>query len=178
MPTGNVRLLSHSPEHLLALRDNPALYQTQFGIAVAAGLSEFLGGPEVSESFQARLRDATAADPWRDGFGVLLPGENRLIGLASFNGPTDAAGEVEMSYAIAPAYTGRGYATGAVRLLIDFALASGQVQTLRAHTLPAKSASAGVLEKCGFKFRGPTIHPEDGAIWVWELPLPAIGLIS
>lgn len=178
MPTGNVRLLPHSPEHLLALRDDPALYEKQFGIAVAAGLSEFLGGPEVSGSFQARLRDATAPDPWRDGFGVLHAKENRLIGLASFNGPPDAAGEVEISYAIASAYTGRGCATEAVRLLIEFAAASGKARTLRAHTLPAKNASAGVLEKCGFKFRGPATHPEDGAIWVWELPLPAIGLIS
>jgi hypothetical protein len=37
--------LPHSHEHLLALRDDPALYETQFGIAVAPGLSEFLGGP-------------------------------------------------------------------------------------------------------------------------------------
>ncbi len=172
MPARNVRLLPHSPEHLLALRDDPARYETQFGIEVAAGLSEFLGGPEVSESFQARLRDATAADPWRDGFGILHLDENRLIGLASFNGPPDAAGEVEISYAIAPAYTSRGHATEAVRLLIDYATASGEVRTLRAHTLPAKNASTVVLEKCGFKFRGPADHPEDGAIWVWELPLP------
>ncbi len=172
MPAGNVRLVPHSPEHLLALRDDPARYEKQFGLAVAAGLSEFLGGPEVSESFQQRLRDATAADPWRDGFGVLQVEENRLIGLASFNGPPDAAGEVEISYAIAPAHTGRGYATAAARLLIDYAAASGAVRTLRAHTLPGGNASTAVLAKCGFKFRGAADHVEDGAIWVWELPLP------
>ncbi len=171
-PAGNVRLLPHSPEHLLALRDDPARYETQFGFAVAPGLSEFLGGPEVAESFHARLRDATAADPWRDGFGVLHVEENRLIGLASFNGPPDAAGEVEISYAIAPAYEARGYATAAARLLVEYAEASGAVRTLRAHTLPGKNASTAVLEKCGFKFRGAADHPEDGAIWVWELALP------
>ncbi len=173
MPAANVRLLPHSHEHLLALRDDPALYETQFGIAVAPGLSEFLGGPEVAESFPARLRDATAADPWQDGFGLLHVAENRLIGLASFNGPPDDAGEAEISYAIAPACTGRGYATAGARLLIQYAAASGEVRTLRAHTLPGNNASTAVLEKCGFKFRGAVNHPEDGVIWVWTLPLPA-----
>jgi hypothetical protein len=62
MQSGNVRLLAHSPDHLRALRDDPGVYETQFGVGIAEGVREFLGGPEVSESFLARLRDATAAD--------------------------------------------------------------------------------------------------------------------
>jgi hypothetical protein len=61
-------------------------------VGIVEGVREFLGGPEVSESFLARLRDATAADPWRDGFGVIHVPENCLIGLASFSGAPDAAG--------------------------------------------------------------------------------------
>jgi RimJ/RimL family protein N-acetyltransferase len=170
--------LAHTPDHLQALRDGPAVYESQFGLRVAEGLSEFLGGPEVSESFLKRLRDATVADPWRDGFGVLHLVENRLIGLASFNGPPDANGAVEISYGIAPDHAGRGYATEAARLLIDYAVASGQVRMVRAHTLPEKNASTRILEKCGFQHRGAVKHPEDGLIWLWELPAPSIGVIS
>ncbi len=68
-----------------------------------------------------------------------------MIGLASFNGPPDAEGMVEISYAIAPGYTSRGYATAAARLLIAHAPASGAVRTVRAHTAPAENASARIL---------------------------------
>jgi RimJ/RimL family protein N-acetyltransferase len=178
MPAGNVRLLAHSPGHLRALRDGPAVYESQFGLRVAEGLSEFLGGPEVSEGFLKRLRDATAADPWRDGFGVLHLAENRVIGVASFNQPPDTEGAVEISYGIAPDYAGRGYATEAAHLLIDYAAADSEVRTVRAHTLPEKNASTRVLEKCGFQHRGAINHPEDGLIWLWELPVSSIGVIS
>jgi [ribosomal protein S5]-alanine N-acetyltransferase len=178
MPSHNVRLLAHSPDLLRALRENPGAYKSQVGVEIAEGIREFLGGPEVSESFLARLREATAADPWRDGFGVIHVAQNRLIGLASFNGAPDAEGTVEISYAIAPAHTGRGYATEAARLLIAYATSSGQVRTVRAHTLPEKNASTRVLEKCGFQHRGAVNHLEDGLIWLWELPVPSIGLMS
>lgn len=174
----NVRLLAHSPDLLRALRENPGAYKSHFGLEIDEGVREFLGGPEVSESFLARLRDATAADPWKDGFGVVHVAENRLIGLASFNGAPDAVGAVEISYGIAPAYTGRGYATEAARLLIAYATSSGRVRTVCAHTLPEGNASTRILEKCGFQYRGPVNDPEDGLIWLWELPVPTIGLMS
>ena len=175
---GNVRLVAHSPDHLRALQKDPGVYETQFGIGIAEGVKEMLGGPEVSESFLARLRDATVADPWRDGFGVIHVAENRLIGLCSFNGPPDAEGAVEISYAIAPAYTGRGYATEAARLLVANATTSGQARIVRAYTLPEANASTRILEKCGFRHRGAVNHPEDGLIWLWELPVPSIDLMS
>ncbi len=178
MESKNVRLLAHSPDLLRALREDPGAYKSQFGLEIAEGVREFLGGPEVSESFLARLRDATAADPWKDGFGVIHVAQNRLIGLASFNGAPDAEGAVEISYGIAPAYTGRGYATEAARLLIAYATSSGQVRMVRAHTLPAENASTRVLKKCGFKHRGTVNHPEDGLIWLWELTLATISLMS
>jgi ribosomal-protein-alanine N-acetyltransferase len=176
--SGNIRLLVHSPGHLRTLREDPGLYEAQFGVTIADGVKEFLGGPEVSESFLARLRDLPSADLWRDGFGVIHVAENRLIGLCSFNGPPDAEGAVEISYAIAPAYTARGYATEAARLLIAHATASGEVRAVRAHTLPEENASTRVLKKCGFQQRGAVNHPEDGPVWLWELPLPSISLMS
>lgn len=79
MSSNNVRLLAHSPDLLRALREDPAAYESQAGVEIAEGIRELLSGPEVSESFLARLRDATAADPWRDGFGVIHVVHNRLI---------------------------------------------------------------------------------------------------
>ncbi len=167
-----VRLLPHSPDHLRALLKSPAEYEEKSGYPIAEGVREFLGGPEVSESFQTRVYDATAADAWRDGFGVLLPEENRVIGLASFHGPPDTEGMVEISYAIAPGYIRRGYATEAAQSLLDYAVASGEVRTVRAHTTPEENASTRILRRCGFKMEGAIEDPEDGLIWRWTLPVP------
>ena len=141
----------------------------QFGISVADGVREFLTGPEVSESFLARLHDATvSADPWRDGFGVVQLIDRRLIGFCSFVGPPDAEGAVEIGYGIAPGFEGQGYATEAARLLIEQAFASDRVRRVRAHTLPERNASTRVLEKCGFQHCGELIDPVDGPVWRWE----------
>jgi [ribosomal protein S5]-alanine N-acetyltransferase len=169
MPAANIRLVPHSLEHVRALREGADAYKRCFGVSVADGVSEFVTGSEVSEAFLERLEASTANDPWKDGFGIVDDPDGILIGLCSFSGPPDAEGTVEISYGIAPAYRGRGFATQAAQLLITRARASGRVRTLRAHTLPEHNASTRVLEKCGFTHREELIHPEDGLIWRWEL---------
>jgi RimJ/RimL family protein N-acetyltransferase len=66
-------------------------------------------------------------------------------------------------------FEGRGYATEAAAALVDFALASGQVRLVRAHTLPEVNASTRVLLKCGFRHVGTVVDPDDGPVWRWEL---------
>jgi RimJ/RimL family protein N-acetyltransferase len=76
---------------------------------------------------------------------------------------------VEIAYGIAPRYQGRGYATEAARAIVGYAVASGRVRTIQAHTLPEHNPSTRVLQKCGFTLKGQIIHPEDGPVWSWEL---------
>lgn len=169
MVSGTIELRAHTPAHLRALMEGGAVYEEQFGIKVAAGLPEFLAGPEVSEEFLARLRAAPPPDPWKDGFGVVHVAENRLIGLCSFNGPPDEEGAVEISYGIAPGYEGRGHATEAARLIIARAFADARVRMVRAHTLPQENASTHVLRKCGLTHSCELIDPVDGSVWRWEM---------
>lgn len=168
MQSERIRLLAHTPSHLRALLEGGDAYERLFGISVADGVREFLTGPEVSESFLARLREAVSADPWKDGFGVVQLMDRRLIGFCSFVAPPDAEGAVEMGYGIAPGFEGQGYATEAARLLIEQAFASGRVRRVRAHTLPERNASTRVLEKCGFQHCGELIDFVDGPVWRWE----------
>jgi RimJ/RimL family protein N-acetyltransferase len=165
----NISLLPHTPEHLKALLEGREVYERRFKVKVADGVRDFLIGPEVSAEFLARLTTAPAPDPWKDGFGVLHLAENILIGFCSFTGTPTADGTVELAYGIAPAYRGRGYATKAAQALIAYALASGLVRTIQAHTLPQRNASTRVLQKCDFTMIEEIIHPEDGVVWRWEL---------
>jgi RimJ/RimL family protein N-acetyltransferase len=91
-----------------------------------------------------------------------------VIGMASFKGPPNAEGAVEIAYAIVPGYQNRGYATEAAQGLVDYALADPRARRVIAHTLREPNASTRVLKKCGFQFAGEVIDPEDGPVWRWQ----------
>lgn len=169
VPSSSISLFPHTPEHLRALLEGVEVYERQFHVKVADGVRDFLIGPEVSAEFLARLNSSPDPDPWKDGFGVLQASENVIIGFCSFTGPPTAEEMVEIAYGIAPGYQGRGYATEAARALVAYAIETGQVRTIQAHTLPQQNASTRVLLKCGFTLLGEVTHPEDGVVWRWEL---------
>jgi [ribosomal protein S5]-alanine N-acetyltransferase len=129
---------------------------------------------EVSPAWLARVEAATEADPWTHGFSVLQRNGDDVIGSAGFKGPP-SHGVVEIAYGIAPQHQGRGYATEAAEALSAYALGSGLVRTVRAHTLPEANASVRVLTKCGFRFVGEVSDPEDGRVWRWERTCTAAG---
>ena len=173
MKTNRLELLPHAPEHLLALIESPAAYQSAVGVRPAVELRDFVVGPEVSPDFLAKLNSESGQDPgvygpWMYGFVLVQRVERNAIGLASFKGPPSDEGMVEIAYGIVPLHQNRGYATEAAQALLEYAFASGQVRMVIAHTLPEPSASTKVLGKCGFKQVGEVIDPEDGLVWRWE----------
>lgn len=123
---------------------------------------------EVSPDWLARVRATTAGDPWALGFSVVERATGSAVGSCGFKGPPDANGVVEVAYGIEPSHRGRGYATEAAGALAAFAFASGRVRLVRAHTRPDNGASARVLAKCGFRYVGEVVDPEDGLVCRWE----------
>jgi len=164
-----ISLIPQTPEHLRTLLEGVDIYQSRFQVPVADGVRDFLAGPEVSAEFLARLKEPAPPDPWKDGFAILHLADNRVIGLCGFSGPPSVEGAVEIAYGVAPGYQNRGLAGEAAQELIAYALASGQVRTVRAHTLPENNASTRVLTRCGFVRTGEVRHPEDGVVWRWEM---------
>jgi RimJ/RimL family protein N-acetyltransferase len=124
---------------------------------------------EVSPDWIARVRATAPGDPWALSFSAVERGSGSVVGGCAFKGPPDADGVVEVSYGTNPDYRGRGYATEAARALTKFALASGRVRLVRAHSRLDNTASARVLEKCGFRRVGQVTDPEDGLVCRWEL---------
>jgi len=172
--TKNLKLIPHSPQHLVALIEGADSYACSFGWPPANGLRDFYVSKEVSAQWLAQLRSATVGDPWTHGFGVVHVASGKVIGAAGFKGPPSADGAAEIAYGIVPEYQGRGYATEAAAALVEFASKSGCVRIARAHTLPQKNASTRVLTKCGFEFVGEVNDPEDGPVWRWEKPLQSV----
>lgn len=165
--TPRLRLVPLAAEHLVTLIDEPDRFAERFGYAAARGLREFLTSGEVSPAWMERLRASSGVDPWRHGF-AMVDTAGYAIGMASFKGPPDGAGVVEISYGVTPAYEGKGFTTETAAALVDFALRDERVRTVCAHTLPERNASVRVLEKNGFRFAGEVVDPEDGPVWRWE----------
>ncbi len=166
--TDHLRLLPHTPDQLLALIEQPERYEQLSGFPAAAGLREFFASDDVSPAWLASLRTLQHSDPWQFGFAIVHRESHCVIGSAGFKGPPDSAGMVEVAYGIVPSFEERGYATQAANALVAYAFESGLVQIVRAHTLPTPNASTKVLAKCGFKFTGDVVDPDDGPVWRWE----------
>jgi ribosomal-protein-alanine N-acetyltransferase len=137
-------------------------------------LGRTLGGCHVARDWQGfpdavrRLREAIAADPGRTRWGPRLfvhDAPRALVGWGGFKGPP-GGGSVEIGYAIAPDWQGRGLATFAVLELLREAYAAREVRAVIAHTLPERNASVRVLEKAGFGADG--VLENDGETTVWR----------
>ena len=171
--TPNLTLRPFPPRHQLALIEGTPPFAELFGMPAAEGLRDMFTIDAVSPTWLATLRDATETDPWAHGFAVIHRADQRVIGGAGFKGAPDEQGTVEIAYGIVPGYRRRGYATEAARGLIEFALSSGRVGLLCAHTLPEHNPSTRILTQCGFTFAGEINDPQDGLIWRWERAIPS-----
>lgn len=124
---------------------------------------------EISPDWLARIRTSTAPDPWTHGFTIIHRVSRATIGSCAYKGPPDADQTVEIAYGVDPEYQGRGVATEAAQALVEYALSTGQVRVVRAHTRPDGKASMRVLTKLGFTCVGEVLDPEDGLVLRWEL---------
>ena len=75
------------------------------------------------------------------------------IGELCFKG-LDSDGIAEIGYGISEEYQNNGYATEAVKALIQWAFNAPQVIAIEAETESENTASIRVLEKCSFKLNG------------------------
>lgn len=94
------------------------------------------------------LRPAVAQGDPVGAFLVVRLGE--VIGECGWRGRPDAAGEVEISYGLAPGARGRGHGTAAVRALLTWLEQRPEVRHVRAEVLQGNEASRRLLERLGF----------------------------
>jgi len=76
--------------------------------------------------------------------------ERMVVGAASFTGPPNASGEVEIGYQIVPAHRRRGLTVEGCRALIDWAFQDTATSAVVADCAPDNGASIRTLEKLGF----------------------------
>jgi RimJ/RimL family protein N-acetyltransferase len=134
-------------------------------------LSEFLVGPECRGTWRRR-RDQVALDPADAGWvtGIIWDEERQVaVGRAGFHGRPDAAGLVEIGYAVDPAYRRRGYARAAFEALLARAAADPLVRRVRVTIAPDNLASYGLAAGYGFTKVGEQWDDEDGLEIIYEI---------
>jgi RimJ/RimL family protein N-acetyltransferase len=92
----------------------------------------------------------------QDGEAVFVISlDAKLIGVC---GVEPREGGAEIGYWLGTPYWGKGYATEAVRALIDFAFDDLDHDALQAGARVTNPASRRVLEKCGFQWTGVGLY--------------------
>lgn len=92
--------------------------------------------------------------------------DRTAIGTIGFHGPPDKHRQATIGYGLVPHSWGNGYATEAVRALIEFCRAHPGVDSLAADTNHDNHASQRVLTKCGFR-----LVRQDRELLYYELTL-------
>jgi len=127
-------------------------------------------------AFAQRLDDAAnpalgrtaPADP--AGWGLWLfryTAERMIVGAASFTGPPNASGEVELGYQIVPAHRRRGLTVEGCAALVAWAFHDSATTAVIADCAEANTASVRTLQKLGFSHERSArdrLH--------WRLPRP------
>ncbi|MGK8428306.1 GNAT family N-acetyltransferase [Bacillus cereus] len=88
--------------------------------------------------------------PWGAWY-VLRKEDDSVLGDIGFKGKPNEDQTVEIGYGFIEKYWNQGYATEAVKELIDWAFKTGEVETIIAETLLDNYSSMRVLEKLHMK---------------------------
>ena len=100
----------------------------------------------------------------RLGFGlylVELKAENLPIGICGLI-KRDSLADVDIGFAFLPDFWGKGYAYESASAVMEYGVRAFGLKRLVAITTPDNYASAGLLEKLGFKFERVINLSDDG----------------
>jgi RimJ/RimL family protein N-acetyltransferase len=95
-----------------------------------------------------------------------------IVGGGGFAGPPDDQGAVQIGYSVYEPHQGQGFATEAVRALVDWAFEQPAVNAVRATIPPWNAPSVRVATKLGMQQVGVGRDDEVGEIHVYEIVEP------
>jgi RimJ/RimL family protein N-acetyltransferase len=144
---------------------------TAANMASPVPLPAYFADPDWRGVWQRRS-DQVQQDPASAGWvtGVIWDEKQQVaVGRAGYHGPPDAAGMVEIGYAVVPEYRRRGYARAALEALLRRAAHEPQVHTVRVTISPDNTPSYELASQYGFAEVGEQWDDEDGLEIVYEV---------
>ena len=126
--------------------------------------------PYMAESLPvvlARLRRHPAESEWWNWL-VMSRETRQALGSIALGGKPDASGAVLIGYAMYPGLEGHGYATEAVRALVEWVFDQPGVRTVRALAPVWNTPAVHVAEKVGMRPVASDEDDEVGEVLVYE----------
>ncbi|HEY8195563.1 MAG TPA: GNAT family N-acetyltransferase [Gemmatimonadales bacterium] len=126
--------------------------------------------PYMAESLpvvQERLRKNPAEAQWWNWL-VVRQDNAEAVGSVAFGGMPDPAGSVLIGYAMYPSREGSGYATEAVRAMVEWAFTQPGVKIVRALAPVWNTPAVHVAEKVGMRPVGSYEDDEVGEVLIYE----------
>jgi RimJ/RimL family protein N-acetyltransferase len=126
---------------------------------------EHYPGTLTREQSEAFVRDRAVPHFAEHGFGlwaVEVPGIAPFIGYVGLSVPgfdADFTPCVEIGWRLAFEHWGKGYATEAARVALDFGFSEAGLEEIVSFTVPANRRSIAVMERLGMTYAGEFDHP-------------------
>ncbi|MBB4826062.1 ribosomal-protein-alanine N-acetyltransferase [Sporosarcina luteola] len=87
-------------------------------------------------------------------YSIIELESNSIIGTCGYNSVDFSNAKAEIGYDLSKSYWGKGYATEAVRSLLDYAFNTLKFNRIEAKVQPENKSSIKVLQKLNFTFEG------------------------
>jgi RimJ/RimL family protein N-acetyltransferase len=159
--TPRLRLVQLDPAEARALRE-----RGRGGVAAPWADEYPLPGTWIAVGLELRAHaEGRDLGPWGT-YQVVRRADGRVIGDAGFHGPPDPDGSVEVGYGIVPSARRQGYATEALRALLDLARARPEARCVRAEAEASNTGSWRAMERAGMR----RVRERDGLV-VYALPV-------
>jgi ribosomal-protein-alanine N-acetyltransferase len=170
-PQNNILLTEHLILRQLCLEDAPFILE----LFNTPGWLKYIGDRGVANLEQAEhyLQERLIKSYHELGFGfwqIVLKNQLTPIGIC---GLVKRAGlpDVDLGYALLPAYTGKGYALEAASATLSYARHNLGLGRILAITTPDNAASIRLLQKIGLRLSGTTILPgQHEAVCLFSTP--------
>ncbi len=111
-----------------------------------------------SQSMQLRKAVADADADRAYSFGIFTL-DDRLVGTITLANVVRGVWQnATLGYFVDERYNGRGFATEAIRLLVEVAFGELDLHRIQAAVMPRNEASQRALEKAGFRYEGESLR--------------------
>jgi len=121
------------------------------------------------EGVRADIQEMSDRAPGEPGGWVQFTVEERdggrLVGDVGISPADGEPGVLKVGYTISPTVQGRGYATEAVRALVDYALETLGADVVRAYASADNLPSIRVAEKAGMRLIERFRHRDEDGVW-------------
>lgn len=166
--TPRLRLLSLSYTQLLILAEGR--YALEDFLGLNRSVFELNTGPEFLAEFAEaiksysipKVKDHREEYAWFTHWLIIHKEQNLTIGGIGGTGLPDEDGQVMLGYFTDKKYEGKGFATEALKALLDWMFLHPGLHSVIADTVPGNTGSEKVLLKNGFVLSGPV---EEGSRW-------------